>query len=160
MQRTTYLARSFLTLLLVLATILVGHFWASGQLPQVQSVKLLGSFVGIAFGLLHVPLGRHVAPPPDWQRRALAFTMSFVTGFTLAAPWLLVQKPPTNKEWANVIALGLMSPIAIHCVVKSHPPSGYVRDAVWSVAGLWFVLVQLDLLHTVKNVSTSYGRQS
>lgn len=121
--------------------------YRQGWIKDEIAYLLLGSFVGIFPGVLHVPNRDSTKPICRRVRCIMSVSMVFLSILAVIRPWLGWTIHPDRpgpdyfKAWLNVWSIVLVSVPAVGCVLKQHPPSNYIRDAVWCVWFLWLAIM-------------------
>eukprot|EP00913_Durusdinium_trenchii_P031977 g29950.t1 len=134
---------SFLGLLLLFTTLacLVTASWAVKWLDRTRSLALYGTLLGLLPGALHSRYSRTAEAP----RRSLRYCLVLlITLLGFAAPLDFQQVPhQTIIRWVDALSCAGITVVAALCMKLEHPPSNYVRHAVWAIFGSWLLITLL-----------------
>ncbi|CAJ1425171.1 unnamed protein product [Effrenium voratum] len=137
---------------LLLAAV-VTFAWANEWLDSRRSLGLYGTILGLLPGALHSRVSsRASAPARHWRYCAAAFIL--IVGFFVAiypfsanSAWHSFLEDPSQSRfvlrWVDCISCCGITMVAALCVKLKHPPSNYIRHAVWAVCGSWLLIVLL-----------------
>jgi len=136
--------------------------WATlGKVKPEIAYRVAGGCLGLAIGLLRLP-GSSSEALHGWRRLAASMMIGFISTAIGLGPFLLLQqaddKYGLEKCVVNLLAMLAMMPIVICSVIKRHPPSTYIRDAIWCVFGLWIMLSLWGLGGIVVNMTSREHR--
>jgi len=134
---------------LLAAFVVVAILKARGILDLDLAYTLMGSFFGLGASVIHLPNaggGRSHLEGRGFRccvgAAIPAVSLAILIGQCTAADGM-----PNIKEMVNYFSCLLISLVFVVCLAKHHPPSCYVRDAMWSLAGVWTVLHMLAALY-------------
>lgn len=146
----------FLGLLLLYISLacIVTCSWALHWLDRNCSLALYGTLLGLLPGALHSRNSR-TADAPGRHWRYLGVATVFVVGCCVAIfpffpvfPWYSFLEVPSRSilRWVDAISCAGVTVIAALCLKIQHPPSNYVRHALWAVFGSWLLVTLLAAL--------------
>lgn len=148
--------RFALVALLLLGAAFFTALHEGGVISTRRLYSVLGSLLGLVPGSLHLRRSKRQAPPRNLWRWLSAMAVVAV-GSLHVLPWLPFIEwynflPVQSRDWLQVVdsvACFGSTCIASVCVSLRHPPSTYVRHAVWAICGIWMIVVSLTAVSMV-----------
>ncbi|CAK9006965.1 unnamed protein product [Durusdinium trenchii] len=131
----------------------------SGVLSTNRLVRILGSLLGLIPASLHFRTSQTQTPPRRfWRYCSVVIIVTF--GSLCFLPWcpgIAVNRfrsdmPFRSSHWIRIVdtvACVSISGLAALCVSLRHPASSYVRHAIWSIWGIWMLVLGLMLTNVL-----------